>query len=96
MLPEGESIDIVKNVNVVSMSDKATTQASEPVAGPTFRIAHERMFLGALVGLLSTWFILFGSYGWTTVSRYCAEHYDFGIYVQHSPAGKPGSARKFL
>ncbi len=28
------------------------------------------------------WLILFGSYGWTTVPRYCAEHYDFGIYVQ--------------
>ena len=35
-----------------------------------------------LAVLAFAWLTLFGSYGWTTVPRYCAEHYDFGIYVQ--------------
>jgi uncharacterized membrane protein len=32
--------------------------------------------------LVAAWLVLFGSFGWITVRRYCAEHYDFGIYVQ--------------
>lgn len=39
-------------------------------------------FLVALTFMALTWFILFGSYGWTIVLRYCAEHFDFGIYSQ--------------
>ncbi len=36
----------------------------------------------ALVFLVAIWFVLFGTQGWTSVLRYCAEHFDFAIYTQ--------------
>jgi len=49
---------------------------------PAFAFVREQGFVLALFLLALGWLILFGSYGWTTVPRYCAEHFDFGIYVQ--------------
>ena len=54
------------------------------LAQPTPRPQPARgwFFPVGLVLLVTAWLILFGSYGWMLVTRYCAEHFDFGIYVQ--------------
>jgi uncharacterized membrane protein len=57
-------------------------RAPEPVASPRFEIRRDGIFLVAIVFLVASWLALFGSYGWAIVLRYCAEHYDFGIYTQ--------------
>ena len=58
------------------------SRAPPPIAPPKFDLRRDGVLGVALLFLVAVWFTLFGSQSWISVLRYCAEHFDFGIYTQ--------------